>query len=137
MQQYAATSKGALSSKNKGEQYGRSEKPRLLNSAPWGTRLRMAPKIERIQFLRAVRQLHRVRSFYAVGVLLWAGSAAWTGWQAPGSRQMWVSVLLLAVFTGLLAIASLSLRRLAVPPTGRPAHHAASRKAASTRHVHA
>ncbi|WP_263235082.1 hypothetical protein, partial [Streptomyces cynarae] len=82
----------------------------------------MAPKVERIQFLRAVRQLHRVRSFYAVGVLLWAGSAAWTGWQAPGSRQMWVSVLLLAVFTGLLAIASLSLRRLAVPPTGRPAH---------------
>jgi hypothetical protein len=102
-----------------------------------GTRPRMASKTERIQFLRAVRQLHRVRSFYAVGVLLWAASAAWTGWQAPGSRQMWVSVLLLAVFTGLLTTAALSLWRLTVPPTGRPAHHAAPRKAASTRHVHA
>ncbi|WEP00729.1 hypothetical protein A6P39_044300 (plasmid) [Streptomyces sp. FXJ1.172] len=79
----------------------------------------MAPKIERIQFLRAVRQLHRVRSFYAVGVLLWAVSAAWTGWQAPGSRQMWVSVLLLAVFTALLTTATLSLLRLPVPATGR------------------
>ncbi|MFE2282501.1 hypothetical protein ACFXAE_35780 [Streptomyces sp. NPDC059454] len=68
----------------------------------------MAPNTERIQFLRAVRQLHRVRSFY-----------------------------LLAVFTGLLATAGLSLRRLAVPPTGRPAHHAASHKAARTRHAHA
>ncbi|MEU6370300.1 hypothetical protein ABZ876_32410 [Streptomyces sp. NPDC046931] len=97
----------------------------------------MAPKTERIEFLRAVRQLHRVRSFYAVGVLLWAGSTAWTGWQAPGSRQMWVSVLLLAVFTALLATAGLALRRLAVPPTGRPAHHAAPHKAASTRHAHA
>ncbi|MFE0385927.1 hypothetical protein ACFW1F_17900 [Streptomyces bungoensis] len=97
----------------------------------------MASKTERIQFLRAVRQLHRVRSFYAVGVLLWAGSAAWTGWQAPGSWQMWVSILLLAVFTGLLVAAGLSLRRLAVPGTGRPAHHAASHKAASTRHAHA
>ena len=102
-----------------------------------GTRPRMAPKTERIQFLRAVRQLHRVRSFYAAGVLLWAASAAWTGWHAPGSRQMWVSVLLLAVFTGLLVTAGVSLRRLAVPATGRPAHHAASRKAASTRHAHA
>ncbi|OAH15979.1 hypothetical protein [Streptomyces jeddahensis] len=97
----------------------------------------MAPNTERIQFLRATRQLHRVRSFYAVGVLLWAASAAWTGWQAPGSRQMWVSVLLLTVFTSLLTTATLSLRRLAVPPTGRPAHHPASHKAANTRHAHA
>ncbi|KUN81070.1 hypothetical protein AQJ66_24700 [Streptomyces bungoensis] len=97
----------------------------------------MAPKTERIQFLRAVRQLHRVRSFYAAGVLLWAGSTAWTGWQAPGSRQMWVSVLLLAVFTGLLVAAGLSLRRLAVPGTGRPAHHAASRKTTGPSHAHA
>ncbi|MEV6839040.1 hypothetical protein AB0N17_31775 [Streptomyces sp. NPDC051133] len=97
----------------------------------------MAPKIERIEFLRAVRQLHRVRSFYVVGVLLWAMSSVWTGWQAPGSRQMWVSVLLLAVFTGLLVTAGLSLRRLAVPATGRPVHHAASPKAARTRNAHA
>ncbi|RAJ63678.1 hypothetical protein K376_00773 [Streptomyces sp. PsTaAH-130] len=102
-----------------------------------GTRLGMAPKIERIEFLRAVRQLHRVRSFYAAGVLLWAGATAWSGWQAPGSRQMWVSVLLLGVFTALLVTAGLSLRRLAVPATGRPAHHAAPHGTANSRHVHA
>ncbi|MFE1050192.1 hypothetical protein ACFW5S_31270 [Streptomyces olivaceus] len=93
----------------------------------------MAPKTERIQFLRAVRQLRRIRSFYAVAMMLWTGSAAWTGWQAPGSRQMWVSVLLLAAFITLLATASLSLRRLAVPATGRPAHHAAPHKTPATR----
>ena len=102
-----------------------------------GTRPGMAPKTERIEFLRAVRQLHRVRSFYAAGVLLWAASTAWTGWQATGSRQMWVSVLLLAVFTGLLVTAGLTLRRLPVPQTGRPAHPAAPHKAASSRHAHA
>ncbi|MER7193869.1 hypothetical protein [Streptomyces flaveolus] len=98
----------------------------------------MAPKTERIQFLRAVRQLRRIRSFYAAGILLWTGSTLWTGWQAPGSRQMWVSVLFLAVFTALLVTASLSLRRLAVPATGRPVHHAAPHKRPSTqRHAHA
>lgn len=98
----------------------------------------MAPKTERIQFLRAVRQLRRVRSFYAAAILLWAGSALWTGWQAPGSRQMWVSVRLLAVFAVLLTTASLALRRLAVPAMGRPVHHAAPHKLPSTRrHVHA
>ncbi|CAL9278346.1 hypothetical protein SUDANB5_06877 (plasmid) [Streptomyces sp. SudanB5_2050] len=103
-----------------------------------GTRCRMAPKTERIQFLRAVRQLRRVRSFYAAAILLWTGTAAWTGWQAPGSRQMWVSILLLTVFTVLLVTASLALRRLAVPATGRPMHHAARHKLLSTRpHAHA
>ncbi|POX58801.1 hypothetical protein C3492_36000 [Streptomyces sp. Ru62] len=97
----------------------------------------MAPMTERLMFLRAVRQLHRVRSFYAGGVLLWAVCAAWTGWQAPGSRQMWACVLLLAVFTCLLVTAGLSLRRLDVPETGRPAHHAASHEGASPRHAHA
>ncbi|WP_121745157.1 hypothetical protein [Streptomyces sp. E2N166] len=98
----------------------------------------MAPKTERIQFLRAVRQLRRIRSFYAAAIVLWTGSAAWTGWQSPGSRQMWVSVLLLAVFTVLLVTASLSLRRLSVPATGRPVHHAAPHKAPGTRrHAHA
>ncbi|MES9522008.1 hypothetical protein [Streptomyces capoamus] len=95
----------------------------------------MAPKTERIMFLRAVRQLHRIRSFYAGGALCWALCATWTSWQAPGSRQMWVSVLLLAVFSGLLVTAVLSLRRLEVPETGRPAHHAASKKTASPRHA--
>ncbi|MFG3111823.1 hypothetical protein [Streptomyces tendae] len=93
----------------------------------------MAPKTERIQFLRAERQLRRIRSFYTAAILLWAGSAAWTGWHAPGSRQMWVSVLLLAAFTVLLVTASLALRRLAVPATGRPVHHAAPHKLPSTR----
>ncbi|TDT29270.1 hypothetical protein EV562_113135 [Streptomyces sp. BK208] len=96
----------------------------------------MAPKTEGIQFLRAVRQLRRVRSFYAAGILLWGGSAAWTGWQEPGSRQMWVSVLLLAVFLVLAVTASLSLRRLAAPATGRPVHHAAPNKLSSA-HRHA
>ncbi|GAA2610171.1 MULTISPECIES: hypothetical protein [Streptomyces] len=94
----------------------------------------MASKTERIQFLRAARQLRRIRSFYAAAMVLWAGSAAWTGWQAPGSRQMWVSVLLLAVFTVLLATASLSLRGLAAPATGRPVHHAAPHKTPSVHH---
>ena len=98
----------------------------------------MAPKTERIQFLRAVWQLRRIRSFYAAAILLWAGSAAWTGWQAPGSRQMWVSVLLLAVFAALLVTASLALQCLAVPATGRPVHHAAPHRLPSTRrHAHA
>ncbi|MGW7277454.1 hypothetical protein ACWGIV_03905 [Streptomyces sp. NPDC054844] len=98
----------------------------------------MAPKTDRIQFLRAVRQLRRIRTFYAAALVLWAGSAVWTGWQAPGSRQMWVSVLLLGVFTVLLVTASVSLRRLAVPGTGRPVLHAASHKAPDTRrHAHA
>ncbi|WP_189710902.1 hypothetical protein [Streptomyces anandii] len=97
----------------------------------------MASMTERIMFLRAVRQLHRIRSLYAAGVLVWAASAAWTGWQAPGSRQMWISVLLLAVFTGLLVTAVLFLRRLQAPGAGRPAHHAASRKTARPGHAHA
>ncbi|WP_110014484.1 hypothetical protein [Streptomyces venezuelae] len=95
----------------------------------------MAPKIERIQFLRAVRQLHRVRSFYAAGVLLWTGSSVWTGWQTPGSQQMWVSVLLLAVFTTLLLTAVLSLRRIQAPMAGRPAHHAAPWKTVGPCHA--
>ncbi|MEU1472592.1 hypothetical protein ABZ434_30795 [Streptomyces sp. NPDC005761] len=94
----------------------------------------MAPKTERIQFLRAVRQLRRVRSFYAAAILLWTGSALWAGQQAPGSPQMWVSVLLLAVFAVLLVTASLALRHLAVPATGRPVHHAVPHKLPSTRH---
>ncbi|MYS37551.1 hypothetical protein K388_04621 [Streptomyces sp. KhCrAH-43] len=98
----------------------------------------MAPKkIERIQFLRALRQLHRARSFYAGGALLWAASVGWTGWQAPGSRQMWVSAILLTVFTGLLVTAAVSLRRLAGRTTYRPAHHAAPHKASQPRQAHA
>lgn len=86
---------------------------------------------------RAVRQLRRVRSFYTGGVLLWAALTTWTGWQSPGSRQMWVSALLLAVFSTLLLTASLWLQRLQAAGSRRPVHHAASRKASTPRHVHA
>ncbi|MFH8776439.1 hypothetical protein [Streptomyces sp. NPDC017958] len=83
----------------------------------------MAPKTERIQFLRAVRQLHRVRSFYTAGVLLWAASTAWTDWQTPGSRQMRVSALLVTA---------------ACPfDVSQFPQRAASHKAAHTCHAHA
>ncbi|MER5843483.1 hypothetical protein ABT099_24940 [Streptomyces prasinus] len=97
----------------------------------------MASTTDRVMSSRAVRQLRRVRAFYAGGVLLWAVLTAWTGWQLPGSRQMWVSVLLLAVFSGLLLTASLWLQRLQTAGSRRPAHHATSRKTTAPRHVHA
>ncbi|MEU3184775.1 hypothetical protein ABZ707_11300 [Streptomyces sp. NPDC006923] len=97
----------------------------------------MASKSEYVMFLRAIRQLHRVRSFYVMGVLLWTASTAWTGWQSPGSRQMWVSVILLGVFATLLLTAFVSLRHLEATTSSRPAHHAASRKVGGPRHVHA
>ncbi len=87
--------------------------------------------------LRAVRQLRRVRAFYTVGVLLWAASTAWTSRQSPGSRQMWVSVLLLAIFAGLLAAATFWLRRFRTARTARPTHHAASRRTGGPRRAHA
>ncbi|MEU2021260.1 hypothetical protein ABZ565_03605 [Streptomyces sp. NPDC016469] len=98
----------------------------------------MAPKkSDRIEFLRALRQLHRARYVYTVGTLLWAASVAWTGRQAPGSRQMWVSALLLTVFAGLLITAAVSLRRLAARSPYQPAHHAASHKTSHPRRAHA
>ncbi|MDI1455809.1 MULTISPECIES: hypothetical protein [unclassified Streptomyces] len=87
--------------------------------------------------LRAVRQLRRIRAFYAVGALLWAASTAWTAWHSPGSRQMWVSALLLIIFTGLLAAAALWLQRCQAAAPARPVHHAASSKASGPRHAHA
>ncbi|MEU1707812.1 hypothetical protein ABZ478_20880 [Streptomyces sp. NPDC005706] len=87
--------------------------------------------------LRAVRQLRRIRAFYAVGALLWAASTAWTGWQSPGSRQMWVSALLLVIFAGLLAAASLWLQRLQTTSPAGPTRHATSRRTSGPRHAHA
>ncbi|MGW5849960.1 hypothetical protein ACWFQ8_18740 [Streptomyces sp. NPDC055254] len=95
----------------------------------------MAPQREPLTSLRAARQLRRVRSLYLAGALLWAAAAAWAGWLHPGSRQMWVSVLLLTVFTGLLITTSVWLRRLR-PPT-QPAHHAAPRRTVTPRHANA
>ncbi|QIJ65949.1 hypothetical protein [Streptomyces sp. JB150] len=86
---------------------------------------------------RTTRQLRRVRAFYAGGVLLWAVLTAWTGWRLPGSRQMWVSTLLLAVFSGLLLTASLWLQRLRPASSPGPVRHAASRKATTPRQARA
>ncbi|MEU1081557.1 hypothetical protein ABZ368_15125 [Streptomyces sp. NPDC005908] len=97
----------------------------------------MASKTDRVTSSRAVRQLRRVRTFYTGGVLLWAALTAFTASQSPGSRQMWVSTLLLAVFSGLLLTASLWLQRLQATAERRPAHHAAPRKTTATRHAHA
>ncbi|WTB86866.1 hypothetical protein OIE99_00685 [Streptomyces cellulosae] len=87
----------------------------------------MAPmKSERTQLKRAVRQLRRIRSFYAAAMVLWAGSAALTGWQASGSRQLTVCVILLAVFAALFVTASVALRRLGASATaGRVQRHTA------------
>ncbi|MGW2615078.1 hypothetical protein [Streptomyces sp. NPDC001500] len=97
----------------------------------------MAPKTDHPVSLRAVRQLRRTRAFYAAGVLLWAAAAAWTGWTHPASRQMWVSVLLLAVFAGLLVTASLWLQRLRPAVANRAAHRGARRHAVAPRHANA
>ncbi|MFH9405214.1 hypothetical protein ACH4JS_36455 [Streptomyces sp. NPDC017638] len=97
----------------------------------------MASTTDRILSLRAVRQLRRVRTFYAVAALVWAASTAWTGWQTPGSRQMWVSALLLAIFTGLLLTSSIWLQRLQPAGSAEPARHAASGRATRPRHAHA
>ncbi|MEU4038482.1 hypothetical protein [Streptomyces collinus] len=97
----------------------------------------MAPKTDRIKSLRAVRQLRRIRTFYGAGTLVWAASTAWTAWQTPGNRQMWVSALLLAIFAGLLFTATLWLQRLQTDGPAEPAHHAAPRRTARSRHAHA
>lgn len=76
---------------------------------------------------RTLRQLNRVRGFYGVGVALWAISTTWAAWDSPGSRPMWTSVLLLAVFVGLLALTTLWLRRLGGAGAAEPARHAAPR----------
>jgi hypothetical protein len=73
----------------------------------------------------AARQLRRIRAFYAAGVVLWTATSAWTMGDAPGSRPMWTSFLLLAVFTGLLAMACRWLRHLEPTGQARPAHHGA------------
>lgn len=137
MQQYAATSKDAPRSKHEKRPEDEPDQHTPLNSVRWGTRGGMASKTDRVMSLRAVRQLRRVRTFYTGGVLLWAVLTAWTAWQLPGSRQMWVSALLLALFSGLLLTASLWLQRLQPAGSRRPAHHATPRKSTAPRHAHA
>ncbi|MDX2526253.1 hypothetical protein PV733_36125 [Streptomyces europaeiscabiei] len=87
----------------------------------------MAPKSDHSMPLRAVRQLRRIRAFYATAALLWAALAAWEGWKHPGSRPMWVSLLLLVVFMGLLSVTSLWLWRHQTVAAGEAAHQGAPR----------
>ncbi len=104
-----------------------------MEGALRGTRAGMTPKSDHAESVRAVRQLRNVRPVYAGGAALWAVSAAWTGWEDPGSRQMWVSVLFLVVFTGLLSATSLWLWRRQPAGASGPAHHAAPRQPAARR----
>ncbi|NEA63341.1 hypothetical protein [Streptomyces sp. SID12488] len=97
----------------------------------------MAPETDHAESVRALRQLRRMRLFYAAGAALWAVSSALVGWDDPGSRQMWVSVLFLVVFTGLLSVTSLWLWRQQAARTVDPAHHAAPRRTAWHRQANA
>ncbi|MFE6334281.1 hypothetical protein ACFVOK_13835 [Streptomyces sp. NPDC057798] len=97
----------------------------------------MAPKNDHSKLLRAVRQMRRIRAFYALGALLWAATATWGAWQHPGTRQMWVPLLLLVVFAGLLSATTLWLRQHRAGDAGQPAHHAAPRRPAVRRHASA
>ncbi|MET9394818.1 hypothetical protein ABZY20_31160 [Streptomyces sp. NPDC006624] len=90
----------------------------------------MAPETDHTESVRALRQLRRMRTFYAGGAVLWAASAATSGWGDPGSRQMWVSVALLAVFAALLAVTSWWVWRQQPAGPAAPGRHAAPRKMA-------
>ncbi|MFF3200763.1 MULTISPECIES: hypothetical protein [unclassified Streptomyces] len=50
---------------------------------------------------------------------------------------MWVSVLFLVVFAGLLSVTSLWLWRQQAAGEGRSVHHAAPRRTATRRHANA
>ncbi|MFH8487699.1 hypothetical protein [Streptomyces longisporoflavus] len=97
----------------------------------------MAPKTQHLVSPRALRQLRRTRGFYLAGALFWAVAAAWTGWTAPGSRQMWISLFLAAAFTGLLGAASLWLHRLQTTAECRPTRPASSRGTVTQGHASA
>ncbi|KJK38169.1 hypothetical protein UK15_18045 [Streptomyces variegatus] len=97
----------------------------------------MASQTDHAESVRALRQLRRMRTFYAGGAVLWAVSAASAGWDDPGSRQMWVSGVLLVVFAALLAMTSLWLKRQQADHSTEPAHHAAPRSTAWRRHASA
>ncbi|MGY1503402.1 hypothetical protein ACW4TU_43705 [Streptomyces sp. QTS52] len=88
----------------------------------------MAPETDHAESVRALRQLRRIRLFYAGGALLWAVSAALVGWDDPGSRQMWVAVLFLVVFAGLWSVTSLLLWRQQTARAAGSVHHAAPRR---------
>ncbi|MDW8803501.1 hypothetical protein P1P68_01410 [Streptomyces scabiei] len=96
----------------------------------------MPPTHDHLLPSRAVRQLRRIRAFYATAVSVWAALAAWEGWHHPGSRPMWVSALLLVVFTGLFSVTSLWLwrhRTAVTAAAGAPARRGAPRRIAPAR----
>jgi hypothetical protein len=97
----------------------------------------MAPETDHSESVRILRQLRRMRLFYAGGAALWAVSTALVGWDEPGSRQMWVSVIFLVVFTGLLSATSLWLWRQQPARADGPVHHAAPRRSAWHRQANA
>ncbi|MFD8236586.1 hypothetical protein ACFV20_32515 [Streptomyces sp. NPDC059696] len=97
----------------------------------------MASETDHAESVRALRQLRRMRTFYAGGAALWAVSAGSAGWADPGSRQMWVSVVFLVVFASLLAMTALWLRRRQADQPTEPVHHAAPRRTAWRRHANA
>lgn len=97
----------------------------------------MTPENDHAESVRAARQLRRVRPVYAGGALLWAASAAWAGWEDPGSRQMWVSVFFLVVFAGLLSMTSLWLLHRRPADAGGAVRHAAPRRMAARRQASA
>lgn len=108
-----------------------------MEGAYGGTCVGMAPETDHAESVRALRQLRRIRTFYAGGAALWAASAVSAGWVDPGSRQMWIAVVLLLVFTMLLSMASLWLWRQQAAGSGEPVHHAAPRKTAWRHHANA
>ncbi|WP_229695628.1 hypothetical protein [Streptomyces lacrimifluminis] len=68
---------------------------------------------------------------------MWAVSAVLVGWDDPGSRQMWVSVIFLVLFIGLLSVTSLWLWRQQAARAGGPQHHAAPRRTGWQRRANA
>ncbi|MFF6879590.1 MULTISPECIES: hypothetical protein [unclassified Streptomyces] len=97
----------------------------------------MATETDHAESVRALRQLRRMRTFYAGGAALWAVSAGSAGWDDPGSRQMWISVVFLVVFAALLGMTSIWLRRQRADHSAEPVHHAAPRRPAWRRHANA
>ncbi|MFG2603462.1 hypothetical protein ACGFT2_07925 [Streptomyces sp. NPDC048514] len=97
----------------------------------------MASETEHAESVRALRQMRRMRKFYAGGAVLWSASASLAALDDAGSRQMWVSVVFLAVFVALLSMTSLWLRRRPAARRSEPRHHAAPRRPAWRRHASA
>ncbi|OUD03715.1 hypothetical protein CA983_08170 [Streptomyces swartbergensis] len=97
----------------------------------------MALENDHAESVRALRQLGRMRRFYAGGSVLWGAAAASAGWDEPGSRPMWVSVVFLVVFVALLSMTSLWLWRQQAACSGEPVRHAAPRRGAWRHHASA